>query len=54
MAARKFCPKCESENVVVEGSMIEFSGGAMVCKDCGYKDVNFPQKEKIIKEDIKK
>lgn len=46
----RFCPKCGSENVVLEGSMIEFSSGAVVCKDCEFKDIAFPIKEKIIKQ----
>ena len=45
----KFCPKCKSENVVVDGSSIEFSGGAMMCNNCGFRDTNFPEREKIVK-----
>ncbi|MBS3090112.1 hypothetical protein J4461_04540 [Candidatus Pacearchaeota archaeon] len=54
MSEKKFCPKCRSENVVIEGSMIEFSSGAMFCKNCGFKDVIFPTKEEIIKTRLKK
>jgi len=52
----RFCPKCGSEDVVLEGSMIEFSAGAMLCKKCGFKDTVFPIKEKLenkIKSDKK-
>ena len=45
MSAKKFCPKCKSENVAVDGASIEFSAGAMICKECGYRDTIFPEKE---------
>ena len=48
MEGKKFCPKCRSEDVAFDG-LIEASGGAMVCKNCGYKNINFPIKEKITK-----
>ncbi len=44
MATIKFCPNCKSENVAIDGALIEVSAGAMVCKDCGYRDINFPEK----------
>jgi uncharacterized protein YbaR (Trm112 family) len=46
---KKFCPMCRSEDVAFDGSMIEASGGAMVCKKCGYRGLVFPIKEKITK-----
>lgn len=45
----KFCPRCRSENVAVDGASIEFSGGAMLCKDCGNREIAFPEKDKITK-----
>lgn len=53
MAAKSFCPKCGSENVAVDGASIEFSGGAMLCKDCGNRETVFPTKEKLTKTDKK-
>ena len=45
MAAKSFCPKCRSENVTMDGASIEFSGGAMLCKDCGNRETIFPTKK---------
>jgi transcription elongation factor Elf1 len=42
----KFCPKCGSEDVVIDGTAIEFSAGAMLCKNCGFRDIVFPIKVK--------
>jgi transcription elongation factor Elf1 len=42
-----FCPRCGSEDVALDGSLIEGSTTAMICKNCGYRNVNFPVKEKI-------
>ena len=46
----KFCPKCKSENVALDGSLIVANPGAMFCKDCGFREINFPEKEKIKKQ----
>ncbi len=42
--ARKFCPKCNSSNVIIDGSLVKAFNGAMICQDCGYKDTVFPEK----------
>ena len=44
MIGKKFCPRCKSENIAVldgvEGIPIGYA-----CKDCGYQNNIFPEKE---------
>ena len=49
----RFCPQCRSEDVVLEGKLIE-TGSSWLCKSCGYGSYNFPIKVKIIKNKLKK
>ncbi|HLC53472.1 MAG TPA: hypothetical protein VJK03_02920 [Candidatus Nanoarchaeia archaeon] len=38
-----FCPACGSKNVTGDGAFIGINAGAMICKDCGNRDIAFPK-----------
>ena len=50
MISRKFCPRCESENIeMVAGGII----GSFMCEDCGFSGSVFPEKTLVGKEDAR-
>lgn len=44
---KRFCPKCESENVAWRNPQAGPEFGAWICNDCGFSSREFPIKEKI-------
>jgi len=48
--SRQFCPQCGSEDVVIDGSLVEAYIGSKLCKSCGYKNFNFPERTKLRKK----
>ena len=43
----KVCPQCGSEDVIGDGSLIELSQNASICRKCGFKGLIFPEKTKL-------
>jgi len=43
-----YCPSCGSLNVTGDGALLKVNPRAMICKHCGNRDINFP--ERILKQ----
>jgi hypothetical protein len=52
MENEKICPKCESEDVRFEDVKVDEIKGNWICNECGFFDVDFPEKEGEKKEDM--
>ncbi len=50
---KRFCPKCESENVNIDITATAVIGKPQMwrCNDCGYESYIFPEKEINNEED---
>lgn len=49
--AKRFCPKCKSENVRKELNVLLVAGVPQnwICENCGFHNFEFPIKEKLNK-----